>query len=290
MLPALPVTGPIQALAPRFGSHTLAPRFAAGASEDRFEMQTARTDIPDSWPEPLKAIFRAPKNDLQLDDFRVKVSDYAQPVTPLRKRLGGKLRTVKGALFKTRAGGIDFDWSFFHRIGQKTVNGKQVPDPDAPSGAVHALTIVKDRDGKEYVHLVVERKPPFGGEQPIIQLPAGVMDKPDVSLLDLGMAEVHEETPFKPVDARVISSGPMPTSPGATTEQKGFVAVRAVYDAEKASKDYREGAELYITDTGMNVPLDVFADATRFKAWTAEKEAEGFKVAIDVPAVRGLVF
>ena len=55
------------------------------------------------------------------------------------------------------------------------------------------------------------------------------MDKPDSSVLKLGMAEVFEETPYLPIDARVISSAPMPTSPGATTEQKAFVAVRAVY-------------------------------------------------------------
>ena len=195
--------------------------------------------IPASWPESLKALFSQPSRKLSLDAFRVPVTEYAEATTPL---VDDKGNPVKAAMYRTKAGGIPSWWTFSapnrRQDGQRQASLTLTPRRACTPSPSYVT------DGEEYVHFVMKRRPPFGGKTKILQNPAGIMDKPNTPLLTLGMGEVHEETPYRPVDARLLNDGPIPASPGAATEQKAYIVVRAVYDAQKADKDYREGAEL----------------------------------------------
>ena len=76
--------------------------------------------------------------------------------------------------------------------------------------------------------LVEQYRPPVGNR--VIELPAGLLDKPGESAEDAGMRELLEETGYKASCAKVLFSGPV--SPGMSNEQVVFIRARGVQKVE----------------------------------------------------------
>ena len=171
------------------------------------------------------------------------------------------------------AGNRSYDWLFAHRANAKA--------------AVHALTIVKDSAGQEYVHLLVQKRPPFGGKA-TIELPAGLWGDSDEkeTALQAANREVREETGYDVQSSELMANHLFATSPGMTTERKAFTLTHATGNP---SSEYQEPDEKDMITGTMDVPLDTFTDYNRFKGWLQDMDRQGYTVDLTVIAARGLM-
>jgi 8-oxo-dGTP pyrophosphatase MutT (NUDIX family) len=176
-------------------------------------------------------------------------------------------------LYSTQPEGLGFPWLFLHR-------------DNAPKGAVHALPIIKKGD-QRFVRLLVNKCPALGN-QLCIGTPSGLVgdDNPSESALEAARKEVDEETGYSNVDIKALANNFFPSSPGCTTERKGFFIATA--DGEP-NAIVRDEGEAFVIQGPLDVPLETFVDYKKFQAWLKEMETKGIHVGLDVIAARGLL-
>lgn len=176
-------------------------------------------------------------------------------------------------MMQTQPSGVPFPWLFAHRERGK--------------GAVHALTIVENEKGEQFVHLLVTKRPPLGGKL-AIETPAGLWgDNDDAeSVLTAANREVREETGYRVEKSKLLTPGMLATSPGMTTEHKAIALTLAKGEPGETDYDAAEGA--IIVDK-INVPLETFANYDKFMTWLKEQQDQDMTVCMSVVAARGLL-
>lgn len=170
-------------------------------------------------------------------------------------------------------GPVSFPWLFAHRSNA--------------IAALHALTIVKDPQGNQFVHLLITKRPPLGGRL-TIETPAGLWgdQSTEESALAAANREVKEETGYDVESSELLTDAPFATSPGAVSELKLFALTHA---RGTPSSEFREGDENALIVGTLDVPLETFVNYEAFKSWLTKMDQGGYIVGMDVLAVRGLM-
>lgn len=176
-------------------------------------------------------------------------------------------------MYSTQPQGLPYPWLFAHRENCKA--------------AVHAFTIYTAEDGQKYVHLLITKRPPFGG-QLSIELPAGLWGDSDSkeNALNAANREVREETGFTVKKSKLLAENFFATSGGMTTEQKVYALTQVQGKPNKVQYDENE---VSIIMGKLNVPLSTFVDHTQFIKWLSEMNKQGYIIGNEVIAARGLL-
>lgn len=192
------------------------------------------------------------------------VPDYATPIAGGNQYL---------RLYTTQVPGVPYPWFFAHRENAKA--------------AVHAITIIKDAAGQEFIHLLVQKAPPLGGK-PIVQLPAGLWgdNNPEESALKAANREVREETGYTVTSSKLAANQLFATSPGMTTEMK---AIAVTHAEGEPSDEHQEVQEKVSIIARLDVPIETFRDYDKFMGWLGKMHQDGYLVGMDVLAARALL-
>ena len=149
---------------------------------------------------------------------------------------------------------------------------------------VHNLVIETDNDGSQYILLVSQKRPPFGG-MITLELPGGGVD-PGQSLLEAAEAETQQETGYQPTRSTLLSPTWVANMPALV---RGVIAFALVETDEShlSSPNYCQWEQAMST-TPLKLPLDTFLDGQRFNEWLKEKGQQGYIIGQDILAARGL--
>ena len=157
---------------------------------------------------------------------------------------------------------------------------------DVIRGGVHVLPIVTHPDGERVVHLLITKRPAFGGRL-TLETPAGMLGDTHTNEhpLDAAAREAHEETGYTVDKVEMLADQFFATSAGMSTEQKVFALA---YVSGMPSDAFWEEGEKETMAGFIEVSLSTFLVTAKFKAWLAEM-AEQYTVCADILAVKALL-
>lgn len=155
------------------------------------------------------------------------------------------------------------------------------------NGAVHVVPVVTNEKGEEFVHIIIQKSPVMGG-RPIVQLPAGIWGDvdPTEGATKAAARELKEETGYSVSDVGLLWKSAFATSPGMTTETKNFALA---YATGNPSGNFREPSEVASIIGSYDVPINVFRDYDKFKAFMGKMEDKGYTIGMDILAARALL-
>ncbi len=170
------------------------------------------------------------------------------------------------------AGSRSFPWLFVDRSNTKA--------------AIHNIVLTKNPQGVVSVVLIKFNPLPLGGDE-VLELPAGLWgaEYANESFTDSARRTIKKESNLDVESIRPLYNQALfPTSPGESTEHKGFTLSYAT--GMPSIKNQTVGENL---DSVVLLPLTDFLDYERFSAWQAGMQAKGIKVGADVHMARGAI-
>ena len=135
-------------------------------------------------------------------------------------------------------------------------------------GAVVIIPIYVDPETKEMkFQLILSQRPTF--ENPILEFPAGLIDKKGESKIEVAARELKEETGWNaefPFSA--ITNFPAPSSAGITDE---LIYLVPAYLTTKEEPNYQEGEDIVVLPLMNFIELSEYMDNNRKKIYISSR-------------------
>ena len=194
------------------------------------------------------------------------VQSYSRPLYETNPNL--TLRAVPPS------GQRPFDWLFAHRGTSQL--------------GAHTLTVIEDKGGKEYVHLLVTERPTLGGKR-TLELPAGLVgdEDSDETILQAACRETTKETGLTVDKMAMLTQAVFAESPGSSTQLRALAYIHAKGSPHGQDRDPDEKAFIV---GHLNVPLGTFTGRQKFIDWMETMSRDhGYLISSDILEARALM-
>ncbi len=185
-----------------------------------------------------------------------------------------------------------------HLAGNEVLNFREIPPSgrrhfpwffvDRPNtkAAIHNIVLTKNPAGELSVVLIKFTPLPLGGDA-VLELPAGLWgaDLANETMMDSARRNIKKESNLDATIINPIYEGAIfPTSPGESTEHKGFTLSYATGKPSIKNQTAEENSSEIVL-----LPLTDFLDYDRFSAWQKAMHTKGIKIGADVHMARGVM-